>query len=196
MEEQKTEQSNISAEVKKSLEAMQYETPKNIEKKADALGVRELIEASHPQMLSIYTHFSAIGADSQLLTNKKEYNRAILQKWYQTLVIQNKRFPMDLPIVFVLDEFFNAILQRQVDLKGYNLLAHITAFHEFIEKYNHTIRSKHWAKMNFKDRPLELKPAFEKSEAQKEVDDERVAESIRIMYGKEVPESLKRFLKD
>jgi hypothetical protein len=189
--DKKTEQNDISELVKNSLETMSNETPKHIVKKSEADGILEQIQGTKRQFLTIYNHIHSIGADDHVLVGKnKEKNRMILQKWFQTLVIQNQRFPTDIPVDFVLQEFFNAILQKRVELKGFNLLAHMTAFHNWLDSCENELKGKWWRKQNPNQRPKEIAA---RSEDPEEIDTDQMKESIEALYGK-VPENMKKYV--
>lgn len=144
--------------------------------------------------MAIMNHLHSIGADNSVLSEDDDTNRKILYKWFNVLVLNNGRFPADLPIVFVLDELFNAILQQKVDLKGHNLHAHMQAFHSWIDRYEHGLRSKHWAKMNPNHRPKAIPAKGSFTEEQKQASAEEVSDSIKKMYGENVPESMEKFV--
>lgn len=141
-------------------------------------------------MSVIWEHFHSIGADAQVVSDDKKKNRILLKRWFQTLVINNRRFPMDMDIDFVLSEFFEAILQKKVQIKGFNLLAHTTAFHNWIDNYENELRGKWWRNQNPNDRPKAIAP---KSEDPEPIDTEQMERSIRALYG-DVPESFKKYV--
>lgn len=176
------------------MEKSTSETPQHVAKKGEAVGQLHLIKGTRDQLVEVYNHFHSIGADNQVLTDSKKQNQMILQKWFQTLVMQNRRFPHDLPIDYVLREFFDAILQKQVELKGFNLLAHMTAFHEWIDNFEHSLRSKWFHQQNPQDRPKQITDKGTFDEVQKEQSAQQVSDSIKNMYGDDVPESLQKFV--
>lgn len=114
----------------------------------------------------------------------------VLHKWFKTLVINNQRFPRDINIEFVLSEFFEAILQKKVELKGFNLLAHTTAFHNWMDNYENELRSKWWRKQNPNERPKAIAP---KSEDPEEIDTEQMKKNIEALYG-DVPDEFKKYV--
>lgn len=172
---------------------MDSQTPESIQRKGEAKGLMHLIEPTRRQMLVFYNHLHSIGADDHVLvSDDKKKNRMVLGKWFKTLVINNRRFPGDMDIDFVLSEFFEAILQKKVELKGFNLLAHTTAFHEWFDNYENDLRSKWWMKQNPNQRPKAITP---RSEDPKEIDTEQMQKSIEALYGR-VPSEFKKYLED
>lgn len=194
-ETQNHEPTDLSTAVKSSLKGFQNETPKTIETKEEAHGQLHLIQAKRSQMKTIYNHIHSIGADKQLLSEKKERNQMLFNKWFQTLVVQNSRFPTDIPVEFVLEEFFDAILQQKVEVKGFNLLAHMSAFHEYLDDYEHELRGKWWRHQNPDQRPNALPERGTVDEAEQQQSDEQRAKMLKRMYGAEnVPEHLQKFI--
>lgn len=177
--------------------SFQSETPRTISKKEEAVGHVHLIEAKRSQMMVVYNHLHTIGADKQILSEDKDRNRQLLTKWFQTLVIQNQRFPMDIPVVFVLDEFFRAILQQKVALKGFNLLAHMQAFWEWLDGYEHELRGRWWVRQHPKARPRALPESASRSQQEEMESDEQRRKTLEAMYGADrVPEGLRFWEKD
>ena len=184
----------ISAKLANSLEVIERGTPDTIQAKKEATGLLSRIKPSHRQMLCIVNHLHSIGADRDVLSSSKESNRQILHKWYQTLVINNPRFPRDLPIAFVLDEFSLAILQQKVELRGHNLHAHMRAFFAWMDSYEHSLREKHWHRTNPEIRPKALPETGSRTKEQEQADNQRVADALKTMYGEDIPETMKKYL--
>ncbi|MDZ7658051.1 hypothetical protein [Fodinibius sp.] len=145
--------------MKNSLEEAGNETPAEIETKAEAQGMMHLINPNRRQMAVLFDYVQSIGADKQLLSNhpdeekKKTRNQAVFQKWFQTLVVQNGRFPRDIPIDFVLQHFAQCVVQNKVDIKGFNLREQVRAFHEYLDNYERELRGKWWQYQNPDQRP-------------------------------------------
>lgn len=154
-------------------------------------------------MMVIYNHFNSIGADNQLLVmddsdpNRKSKNHITFHKWFQTLVVNNNRFPYDLPVNFVLKKFFDAILQPSsgVEIKGYNLLTHIQAFGTFLDSNRQSLREQYLRTVPHDQRPKELQSDNERSEEdQKNEDRKRISELLAI-YGDDIPEPIANLIK-
>ena len=119
----------------------------------------------------------------------------LFNKWFQTLVIQNDRFPTDIPVEFVLQHFFDTILQQKIELKGFNLLAHMSAFHEYLDNYEHQLRGKWWQCQHPNERPNALPERATVSDQEQQQSDEQRAKNLKKMYGAdEVPEHLQKFI--
>lgn len=154
--------------------------------------------------MSIYTHFYNIGADRQILVTsedeetRKQRNRAILHKYFYILVVQNPLFPGDIPIVFVLDHFFELIVQNKIELKGYNPRSHIQAFHSYISNYKHELRSRWHAHQHPNSRSKALTPESSYSDQEKKQQKTNTLASLVNIYGSKdkVPDNLKKFLED
>lgn len=188
------EPTGFSELVSRQLTSSQKETARTIQKKSEASGQRHLIEPSRQQLQILINHFHSIGADRQLLSDDAEKNRALFVKWFQTLVIRNDRFPTDLPVVFVLEEFFEAILQRKVPLKGYNLLTHTSAFHEWIGNFEHQLKATFWHRQHPATRPKALPETGSFSEAAQQQSAEQRKKNMEKLYKGKIPEGLKKYL--
>lgn len=186
----RTEPNDLSGEVKKSLRNIQTKTPETIAIKSEAVGQLHLIEPTRQQLMTIFEHLQTIGAEEAMLTDSKQINRSILSKWFQQLVLRNDSFPHDLPIKFVLSEFFEAIWQGRVQRDGNNLSTHIKAFRIWIGGYEQTIRSKYYHRQNPSNRKKEL-PEFTA-----EYDESSTGErkkTLKRMYGDNIPDHLKKY---
>lgn len=173
------------------MKTLQQETPDSVKRKEQAQGMMHLIEPDRKQMLTFYNHIHSIGADDHILVgDDKKKNRMVLHKWFKTLVINNQRFPRDINIEFVLSEFFEAILQNKIELKGFNLLAHTTAFHNWMDNYENQLRSKWWRKQNPNDRPKAIAP---KSEDPEEIDTQQMKKNIKALYGG-IPDEFQKYV--
>lgn len=170
------------------MENFQTKTPDTIVRKADATGKLHLIEPTRQQLMVIFEHLQAIGAEEALLTDSKAINRAILSKWFQQLVIRNDLFPHDLPVRFVLAEFFEAIWQGRVERKGNNLAAHLKAFRIWIGGYEQSIRRRYFHQTHPAERQKAL-PEF--SDAPDERADPK--QTLQRMYKGDIPENLRKY---
>lgn len=190
-------QTDISTLAKNSLEKITVETPEQIQCRNEIQGQVHLIEATREQKLEIYNYLHSIGADSKVLSdNSKKRNQIILNKWFQMLVIRNERFPDDIPVNFVFSHFHEMVVQNKVKIKGFNLRAQIEAFHEYMDKWEYSLRKKWWMVQNPGDRPKAIAPTAHISEEEQEIDDAQRSKTIIDMYGTadNVPEALKRFV--
>jgi len=151
-------------------------------------------------MQILYEYMKDIGADASLLSAssdtevERERNQAVFNKWFQTIVVQNNRFPQDIPITLVLRHFSRMVVQNKVQIKGYNLREQVRAFHTYLDNWEHELRGKWWQYQNPGDRPKPL-PAFASVSTQEQAQsDEERGQMIHKMYGAEdVPESLQKF---
>lgn len=186
----------MQRELKNSLNDVFEPAPKTIKLRSEAKGVYHAIHPDKNQKLLLFNHFQTIGADTHLISDSKERNAQILHKWFKALVVTNNRFPSDLPVNYVLDEFFEAILHRRVVLKGFNLAAHMEAFHKWIEEYERKIRAKHWHNMNPEARPKELAANATISDEEAAISDAERVKQLKKMYGDNPPPSIQKWIDD
>jgi len=181
--------------LKQSLQTIGTKAVGHIQTKNEAVGNTAYIKATRPQMLSLFNHLHSIGADNAVLGDDSKANREVLNKWFQVLVVSNPRFPRDMPVEFVLDEFSMAILQQKVELVGHNLNAHMKAFYRWVDSYGNDLKSKYANTLRYEDRPKMLTETGSVSEEEQKANDHSVSEAVKRMYGDDVPEHLKKFVK-
>lgn len=155
------------------------------------------IEPSSDQLKVMLNHFHSIGADDHILTEDDSKNKMILQKWFYQLVIRNNYFPMDLPVEFTLQQYFEAILQNEVPLKGFNLKAHIEAFERFMEEQEPAMRARWWRLQHPNQRPKSLPESASISEEEATASAVERSATLKNMFKAEgVPEHLKKYMEE
>lgn len=188
MTKKNPELSSLQDEVKESLTELSNEDQATeIQKRSEISGFLEAIKPSNNQKLIIVNHWHTIGADRQLMSDTDELNRAIVNKWFNVLVVDNDLFPTDLPINFVLDEFFRAIVKHKVEVKGFNLMAHTKAFRFYISEYETELRRTYFHKTNPDKRQKTLPESASKSAEEIQSDSKKLYEFLDNTYGENPP---------
>jgi hypothetical protein len=164
--------------------------PQTIVKRSDITGIDVMPDKS--QMLSFVDYWKTMGADDTILTDKKEANRQIIQKWFRVMVVRNDRFPKDIPVLFVLDRFFNACIYHKIQVKGHNLMAHTRAFNEFMERYGQKLYTDWWHARPDKPKELTVNGSFKDEEIQSS-NKERI-ETLKNIYGDNMPDGIKSLI--
>lgn len=192
MEDRKNESTSLQTNLKESLSNATGQAPKHIRTRSEVKGIYHTIEADRTQKTIVYDHIHSIGAENNILSDNDKRTNMVLHKWFQTLVVNNSRFPFDIPVNFVLNEFFESILHQRTKLKGHNLNAHMQAFHEWMEREEQKLRQKYWNVTNPGSRPKEIAPSASVSESEQRATDQQLAQSLRDMYGKDIPPSIQK----
>lgn len=187
--EKKTELKSISGELATSLQ-MINEKPKSIVKRSDANGINVI--PCKNQMLSFVDYWKTMGADDSILTDRKDANRQILQKWFRVLVVNNDRFPKDIPVLFVLERFFNACIYHKIQVKGHNLMAHTRAFNEFMNEYGQKLYADWWHERP--DKPKELTPTATVSRSELKSDNTERIKTLKIIYQDNRPKGIQSLI--
>lgn len=192
----------ISTTLKQQLADSRKETPSDVRFKSEAKGQRHLIQPTQGQVGVLSQYMKHIGADKNVLSSdpdedrRDKRNRMIYMEWFQALVIQNQRFPRNIPVKFVLAHFARKVVQNDVQIKGFNLREQVRAFHEYLDSYEHELRSKWWQYQHPGDRPKVLPESATISDEEQQASDEERAQTIKALYGADgVPESLNKFTK-
>ena len=103
--------------------------------------------------------------------------------------VKNEHWPNDLPFGFVYGTFLNAIVQDRIELKGYNVASHISAFKKWITQMGVKDNLyKVYYQSNPEARPKELKGRDEGEE------DEKTVELRAEGYVNETPETVERLI--
>lgn len=185
----------VSTELKRSLAASGQKTPTSVRFKNEAQGQMHLIEPSQEQAGELWQYLECIGADKNVLSDDDNRNSMIFQRWFQALVIQNQRFPRDIPVKFVLAHFRRKVVQNDIQIKGFNLREQVRAFHEYLDNYERELRGKWWQYQNPDERPKAIPSKATYTEQEQELSDQERAQKLKNMFGAdEVPESLRKFI--
>jgi hypothetical protein len=101
-----------------------------IQRKSDAISYEEVGAAwyfSARTAILLEQHLRHIGATREIPEND-EARRLFYRDFLTQLVVNNRRFPDDLPINAVLHAFFQAVLNGSAPIQGHNLKTHMDAF--------------------------------------------------------------------
>lgn len=154
----------------------------------------ERINFSYPDraMHLLIHHFYHIGATNEIPDGDKP-REMFLTDFLGSLIDDNKQFPTDLPIDFVLERFFKAILNDEAKIQGFNVKTHLEGFRSWWATAEGPIRA------SLKAAPLQLPPPRPRSVRELYDENERGIEAIhtlREQMGKDFLEvSLAKMLK-
>lgn len=98
---------------------------------------------NNPVFAKIVDYYQLCGGDRLLPTEGSALDGFIM-RFHREFAIKNPFFPMDIPFLFVYQDFSDKVVQGFIEIKGMNVKSQIGAFREYMQRYGDEMRRKYY----------------------------------------------------
>lgn len=91
----------------------------------------------------IVDYYQLCGADKMLPSDGATLDGFIM-RFHREFAIKNPFFPMEIPFLFVYQDFADKVVQGFIEIDGMNIKAQVKAFREYMQRYGNTMRRRYY----------------------------------------------------